>query len=224
LKLSHNYVAKKLSGYVSILEWATNNDLIEKNTFRGLFMTKKDDKVDWLETKDIECIASASFATNMLSHVRDFFLFCTYTGLSYQDYIELDDTKHLQEIKGRLWIIKQRAKGENQDYGDFEVPLFEPAKQLLEKYGSLKNLPKMANQTFNRLLKEMGNILGNGLDGTRLTCHLARHTFIWWALNVKKMSRESVSRMVGHSDTRMLNKYAPITRTRIEGELDDLGE
>jgi integrase len=216
-----------MNSYQKVLKWSLDNELTTRNPFAGLAMKKKKIDCDWLETDEMTALESYAFASPSLDRVRDFFVFCAYTGLSFIDYDSLKNSDVQTIINPhngtpQQWIIKQRQKGETQNYGDFSVPIFSPALTILQKYGSVEELPRMANQVFNRLLKECGAILGQGLEGDRLHCHLARHSFIWWALNVKCLSRESVARMVGHSDTKMLNQYAPIGIQRIQNDLGDM--
>lgn len=224
--LSWNYVCKLVNSTKTVLQWAMDNEYTKRNPFAGFTMRTKPTDVDWLEIGELTMLEAYSFASPTLQRARDFFLFCCYTGLSFTDYDTLASSEvrlitNPTTLKVDKWIVKQREKGKNHAYGAFEVPIFAPALAILERYGTPEDLPRMTNPAMNRMLKEIGALVGKGLEGDRIHCHLARHTFIYWALNIKCLSRESVARMVGHTDTKMLNKYAPITIARIQHDLAD---
>jgi integrase/recombinase XerD len=222
LKRDWNYTAKVMASFKRVLQFAVDNDWLNKNPFAGLSMKKKPvTNPEYLNAQEMEKLENFQFERESLSRVRDFFVFCAYTGLSWADYTNLQ-TKHIfKSPKGEFWIMMQRKKGENQDYGEFEVPMFPKAQKILEKYGSVEKLPKMTNQSFNRFLGHITEVLEFTTD---LHCHLARHTFAHWALNILGFSPEVVAAMMGHQDSQMLRVYAKVRRVRIADEWDKIKE
>ena len=75
------------------------------------------------------------FSTERLNHVKDFFLFCCYTGLSYIDVSTLRPIHLYRDNNGKLWIHKSRVKiTTNKETYTSNVPLLPPAIAILEKY------------------------------------------------------------------------------------------
>lgn len=99
---------------------------------------------------------------------------------------------------------------------NFNVPLLEVAKEIVEKYsGQLpddKVLPVMSNQKMNEYLKEIGEVCGIGKD---LTFHMARHTFATETCLSNGVPIETISKMMGHSNIRTTQIYAEITSQKV---------
>lgn len=181
VKLSNNYVAKILAAYKSVLEYAVNNNYLLKNPFGGLTVKKEYTDPDFLALEHLKILENYHFENETFDKVRDFFVFCCYTGLAWIDYDALSQNE-VVESDGGLWLDSQRQKGRSQNYGQYFTPISEKALEIYHKYGSnVEHLPRMTNQTFNRILKEVQAVVGieRGKDKNGLHCHLARHTFVW---------------------------------------------
>lgn len=160
------------------------------------------------------------FASERLERVRDIFIFSCFTGLAYIDVKNLRQSNIRTSFDDGLWIMGKREKtGVN-----FNVPLLEVAKEIVEKYsGQLpddKVLPVMSNQKMNEYLKEIGEVCGIGKD---LTFHLARHTFATLTLT-KGVSIESVSKMLGHTNIKTTQIYARITDVKVSNDMASFAE
>ena len=152
--------------------------------------------------------------------VRDIFLFCCYTGLAYIDVHNLRPENITEDAHGRKCIRKQREKTDV----EFYVPLLEYPLQILEKYknhplckerGTL--LPVYANQKMNSYLKEIADFCG---IKKQLTMHIARYTFATTITLANDVKLENVSRMLGHTSTRMTQHYAHVMNDSLAREMD----
>ena len=70
------------------------------------------------------------FEIPRLDQMRDIFVFCCYTGLSFSDLEKLSADDIVLDIKGKQWIKTERQKTKSLS----SVPLLDIPKALLEKY------------------------------------------------------------------------------------------
>ena len=96
------------------------------------------------------------------------------------------------------------------------VQILPQALAVAENYGG--ELPRVAVQVYNRSLKaiaEMSKIR------KRVTSHVARHTFATLMLS-KGAKIENVSKMLGHTDIKMTQRYAKVLAKDVFAEFDKL--
>ena len=144
-------------------------------------------------------IANKDFGIDRLNQVRDLFVFAANTALSYCDLtsIRRDDIQYEGDV---MYLKKKRGK----TGVTYILPLNDTAIELLKKYNY--ELPVISNQRYNSYLKEIADICG--IKKT-LTTHLARHTAATLMLNAG-LSIEVVSKILGHSNTKMTQHYAKL--------------
>lgn len=80
---------------------------------------------------------------------------------------------------------------------------FPPVVEMLKRNGW--RVPRMNNQRYNQMLKAIGMVIGI----ERLHSHMGRHTFATWMLS-QGAKIENVSRMLGHTDIKMTQRYAEV--------------
>ena len=82
-----------------------------------------------------------------------------------------------------------------------------------------KKRNKMNNQRYNQMLKAIGMVIGI----ERLHSHMGRHTFATWMLsNGSKI--ENVSKMLGHTDIKMTQRYAEVLAKDVYSDYDKAAE
>ena len=173
------------------------------------------DKV-FLTEEELRRIINKDFAIKRLERVRDIFIFCCFTGLSYSDVKTLDRNHFETDEAGRIWIKKHRVKTGVL----FRVPLLPIPKLILEKYkGGEKLLPVIDLSSTDAYLKEIADLCG--ID-KRISFHTARFTFATTVTITNRISLEVVSKMMGHTNTRMTSHYAKIVDKYIGEEMDKL--
>ncbi len=217
-KLSQNTLTKYVSCFRKIIGIARDNGWLTFDPLAGKrkrLFRKEETCPTFLTLDELQRIISKDFSTTRLEHVKDFFLFCCLTGMSYIDVSTLLPVHLCRDNKGQLWIHKSRVKITTaKETCTSNVPLLAPAVAILEKYkGWDPNnpdgpcLPVPSNQKMNEYLKEIAVLCR---INKRLTVHVARHTFgttITLAINV---ALQNVSKMLGHSSTRMTQHYARV--------------
>ena len=196
------------------------NGWMTVNPFAGIKYAEKKVIREYLTMPEVNRLREKEFSIQRLEMVRDIFLFCCYTGLAYIDVHNLRPENITEDAHGRKWIRKQREKTDV----EFYVPLLEYPLQILEKYknhplckerGTL--LPVYANQKMNSYLKEIADFCG---IKKQLTMHIARYTFATTITLANDVKLENVSKMLGHTSTRMTQHYAHVMNDSLAREMD----
>jgi site-specific recombinase XerD len=80
-------------------------------------------------------------------------------------------------------------------------------------------LPVPTNLSGNKLLKKLGKECG---ISTKVTFHLARHTFATTVTLANGVPIESVSKMLGHKDIKTTQLYARIINSKVSSDMEIL--
>ncbi|GAB2774224.1 site-specific integrase [Rhabdobacter roseus] len=225
---SNDYSNKIIGVCKGLFIYARRMEYIEKNPL-GFIRLEWEKGLDTthLTIDELKLISEYDWNNSRLQRVAEAFLFMCYTGLNISDYLNLK-TSDIELIRVPLsergfyeqeMIIQVREKATLEARGKggmtSRVPLHEEAKRLIEKYGSVENLPRISKQKMNEYLKVIQEKTG---IQKHFTNRLARKTFADIHLNVYRMSREAVASMVGHVDTKQINHYCSIREERILAE------
>jgi site-specific recombinase XerD len=91
---------------------------------------------------------------------------------------------------------------------------------ILDKYkGGETLLPIQASTDVNKYLKDIAILCG---INKRITFHTGRHTFASTVTLSNNISLEVVSKMLGHTNTRMTTHYAKLVDNYIGEQMDKL--
>lgn len=185
---------------------AVRHGLLKDNPYRFFKIKRPDDtaSIRYL-TEEERSLLEECKLEGALAKVRDLWLFCSYTGLSYSDMAKLKREDIVKE-NGKMMIVDRRQKTASQ----YKIVLLPKAIEILERYDW--QLPTITNQKCNYFLKIIGP--GAKLD-KRLTMHMARHTFATWALS-RGVRIEVVSKMLAHSDIKTTQLYAKVMQREVE--------
>lgn len=153
-----------------------------------------------LTPEEFQRIKRVELSTVSLRHIRDVFVFQTYTCLSYAD-LKNFDIQSVQNVKGMKVYIGKREKTEI----EFTVPLLKPALEILRKYNN--KLPVISNVKYNEYLKIIAQAAH--IDKP-VSSHWARHTGATILLN-RGIPMQIVAKICGHSSTRITEQvYAKL--------------
>ena len=147
---------------------------------------------------------------------RDIFLFACYTGAAYCDLMELDNSHLVRDDEGSLWLKFNRHK----TGVPCRVKLLPEAIRLMEKRHSDERetlLPFMGYATYQSYLKALRLRAGISFP---FTTHTARHTFATLITLEQGVPIETVSKMLGHSNVSMTERYAKVTPQKLFEEFD----
>ena len=207
---AQNTVIRYMKCFKKVINLAIANEWLAKNPFAGIKFHEVEVNKQFLSQTEINKIWQKEFKIERLELVRDVFIFCVYTGLAFIDVYNLRPEHISEDSNGNLWIVKAREKTNNL----CNIPLLNIPKQILEKYKDNPYcldkgvmLPVPCNQKMNSYLKEIADLCGIRKN---LTTHTARHCFASVIALANNVSLPNVSKMLGHSSTRMTQHYAKV--------------
>ena len=178
------------------------NKKLPKALDRGAF-----EKLKTLHFEDLE---------EEMETARDIFLFACYTGAAYCDLMELDKSHLVRDDEGSLWLKFNRHKTGM----PCRVKLLPEAIRLMEKLHSDERetlLPFMGYATYQSYLKALRLRAGISFP---FTTHTARHTFATLITLEQGVPIETVSKMLGHSNVSMTERYAKVTPQKLFEEFN----
>lgn len=201
----------------AMVQRAVRMGVISANPYdrmRGVFKRGDKETVEYLTEEEMQRIASLELVPgSQLEKARDLFVFQMWTGLAYSDAQNFDIRRYKLE-DGVLTYVGERIKtGVN-----YVSRLLPPAVAILEKYGM--QTPKIGNADYNHLLKGIG--IAAGIH-TPLHSHMARHSFATYMLN-NDVSLDSVSVMLGHTNTVQTRRYAKTLAKTVKDDFDKVAE
>jgi len=217
---ANNTTVKYIRNMGKILKWAVQKDIIRKNPISSFRYRLNEVDKTFLTDTELDSILKKTFVSDRLTHVRDVFAFCCFTGMAFIDVKQLHREDLAVASNGEIVIRKKRKKS-----GVFyNIPLLPMARQILDKYKDVplpngQVLPVPTNQKMNAYLKEIADVCG--ITKT-LTTHCARHTFATTVTLANNVSIESVSKMLGHKSIKMTQQYAKVLEKTVVREMGEL--
>ena len=142
---------------------------------------------------------------------RDVFLFACYTGAAYCDLMELSKKHLVRDDAGNLWLKFNRQKT-----GVLcRIKLLPEAIRLIEKmHGDEREtlLPFIKYPAYQSCLEALRLRAGIAFP---FTTHTARHTFATLITLEQGVPIETVSKMLGHTNVSMTERYAKVTPQKL---------
>ncbi len=188
--------------------------------------------VIYLTWDELQKLYLFRFSSNRLSHVKDVFCFCCFTGLRYSDVAKLRKS----DIKGTYFnVVTQKTTDA------LKIEFNKYSKSIIEKYADVnlaknKALPVINNVKMNEYLKEIGQLLELNEQirlvyfreerrheevfekWQLLTTHCGRRTFIVNSLFLG-IPAEVVMKWTGHADYKAMTPYIEIVDVLKEREM-----
>ncbi|SNT17277.1 Site-specific recombinase XerD [Ekhidna lutea] len=220
--IGHNTTMKYIRQMKKIIILAIKNEWLDRDPFARFEITTKEVKKGYLNKEELSELYSKEFGAERLEHVRDAFLFCCYTGLSYSDVKKLTPDNISKGMDGECWIFVDRTKTGSSS----NVPLLPIPAEIIKKYethpivlntGCL--LPIISNQRVNAYLKEIATICGIKKN---VTFHMARHTFATTVTLSNGVAIESVGSMLGHKNLKTTQIYAKVVQEKVSEDMKAL--
>ena len=224
-KLGDKAVESYHKGLRAMLNRALKMGKITANPYdrlRGEFVSKRRDVVDYLTEEQMQKVMEITpVPGSQVAMARDLFIFQMYTGLGYADTQIFDLSQYQREVvigndgkETERWRFMGKRVKTGVPYVSMLLP---PVVEMLKRNGW--RVPKMNNQRYNQMLKAIGMVIGI----ERLHSHMGRHTFATWMLsNGAKI--ENVSRMLGHTDIKMTQRYAEVLAKDVYSDYDKAAE
>ena len=214
--MAQNSSTKHLKLLKKIINLAVANSYMTYNPFATYKIEREPVEIDFLDEEELRKIINFDTPLPRLERAKDMFLFGCFTGLAYIDIKTLAPEHFEKDGAGRIWIKKRRVKTGVLS----RIPLLPIAKLILDKYkGSDKLLPIQDPADINKYLKDIAILCG---IKKRICFHTSRHTFASTVTLANNISLEVVSKMLGHTNTRMTTHYAKLIDKCIGEQMDKL--
>lgn len=216
--LQHNTTLKYISVLKKIFLIAKRKGLLIKDPFTDFDRSFKEKVPTHLTMKELKSIEQCNLGDiERLERVRDCFVFCCYTGLSYSDADKLSYDEFYEDDEGDVWLVQNRTKTDE----PAQILLLPKALEIYKKYKTEGEqvLPTISNQRMNAYLKEIADV---SRIQKNLTFHVARHTFATTITLGNGLSIETVQIMMGHRNRRSTEHYARITNKKLIADMKKL--
>ncbi|WP_068473277.1 site-specific integrase [Saccharicrinis aurantiacus] len=221
-KCAHNTTIKYLKNFKKIVRIAIANGWMKKDPFSTIKFKLKPVDAIYLSKEELYTIIFKDISIERIVQVRDVFVFCCFTGLAFSDVKTLKREHITTDGNGSTWIHKKRMKTKQMS----TIFVIDAAKKLMAKYKDVPELiekdavlPVLSNQKMNAYLKEIGMICG--IDKP-ISTHTARHTFATTVTLENNIPLEVVSKTLGHSSTKMTQRYARTTEALIQKNMEKI--
>lgn len=214
--MAQNSSTKHLKLLKKIINLSVANSYMAFNPFSTYKVEREPVEIDFLDEEELRKMINFDTPLPRLERAKDMFLFGCFTGLSYIDIKTLTPEHFEKDSAGRIWIKKRRVKTGVLS----RIPLLPIAKLILDKYkGGEKLLPIQDPADINKYLKDIAILCG---INKRICFHTNRHTFASTVTLANNISLEVVSKMLGHTNTRMTAHYAKLIDKCIGEQMDKL--
>jgi site-specific recombinase XerD len=221
-QINNNGVMKHIIRLKKMVNLAQNLRWIDNDPFATYKLKMQKVNREQLSETELSDMEKKVFTIERLDMVRDLFVFCCYTGLSYVDVINLTPGHIIAGTDGDKWIRTCREK----TLIPVNVPLLPQALKILDKYQtnerSLANgrvFPVISNQKVNSYLKEISEVCSITKN---VTFHLARHTFATTITLSNGVPIETVSKMLGHTKITTTQIYAKVVERKLKEDMQNL--
>ncbi len=220
-KNQQNTATKYLKNLKKIMSVAVIKGWLNKNPFEGYKAVYKDVDRIYLTFEEIRAIEQKEFKSERLSFVKDLFLVQCYTGLAYVDLTKLTIGSIVPGVDGNKWIITRRHKTNVRS----AIPLIKESEKIIARYINQRSNPESllfdaySIQKFNAYLHEIADICAINKN---LTSHVGRRTFATTIALANGISLETISKMLGHSSTKITSLYAVVSDLKIAEDVKRL--
>lgn len=216
-KISDGAVYNYHKCFKALLNRAVKFGIIQANPYdriRGEFKRGDVETVEYLTEDQMHAIENLPVQPgSLMDKCKDVFIFQMYTGLAYSD-AQAFDIRNYRNEDGMWTYIGERIK----TGVAYISRLLPPSVAVLEKYDM--KIPRIENHVYNRTLKAIGIAAGISFP---LHSHIARHTFATYML-ANKVSLDSVSVMLGHTNTVQTRRYAKTLAQTVRDDFDKVAE
>ena len=235
--LKESTINKLLCWLSRLMYRAVSQRLIRCNPFENAKYEKTEQKIRFLQKKDVTKVMVLKVNDKEAEQARLMFIFSCFTGLAVADMEHLQYGHIQTAADGQKYIRKERLKTKV----EFVVPLHPIAEAIIEhckaeqeKNGggqSVKEKGKTETMTDNlvfprdcsrSVMSTKLSIVGRACDiRERLSYHMARHTFGTMSMSAG-IPIESIAKMMGHASIASTQISAQVTDNKISEDMDRL--
>lgn len=182
----NNTVWSYMMPFRKIIYMAVNNGLLQRDPFFAYSITKEETKRGFLTQEEITLLINGTFKKKSYELIRDLFIFCTFTGLSWTDMANLTKANLRTSFDGHLWIDTNCQK----TGVETNIRLLDVARRIIEKYDGMaerdKLLPVPCYANCKNGIKAIAKKCGIEKN---VTWHQSRHIELPLSLNLNRLQR-----------------------------------
>lgn len=191
-----NTVWSYMMPFRSIIFTAINNGWLARDPFYAYHITKEETKRGFLTKDEITALINGTFKKKSYELIRDLFIFCCFTGLSWRDMYNLTEENLQTSFDGHLWIKTNRQKtGVESNIRLLDVP-----RHIIEKYSGMADggqlLPVPCYPYCRYGIKAVAKLCGINKN---ITWHQSRHSYATTICLSNGVPIETLSKMMGHN-------------------------
>lgn len=221
--ISTNYIKKYLIDLKSIVTYCFMNRIVNVNPFDDYKIKgEHTDKVRFLTANELKLFMQYEPTTTTQKYAKDFFIFCSFTGLDFSTASALTYDNIYMDGNGNYWVTTQRVKTHipvKIKLLNIPLSIYLSYKESHELGLINRILPHFKLNHYNTVL----NKLAKGCGITKhITSHMARHTFATTIANNNGMNMYGISKVLGHTSTNMTKIYAKLFESKILAEFERL--
>lgn len=216
-----NTVWSYMMPFRSIVHKAINNGLLQTDPFCFYRIAKEDTKREYLSIEEIKMLINGSFKKKSYELIRDLFIFCCFTGLSWRDMYNLTPENLQVSFDGHLWIkcIRQKTGTET------NIRLLDTATYIIDKYKNKvddnKLLPVPCYANCRHGIKVIAKTCGIKKN---VCWHQSRHSYATTICLSNGVPIETLSKLMGHTSIKTTQIYAKIVSQKISSDIEKLSK
>ena len=198
---------------------AIDNGWLTRDPFHDYKVPKVETTRGFLTKEEIHLLMNAELKRKTMQLIRDLYLFCCFTGLSFADLKNLKE-EHIQTFfDDSEWIMIDRQKTGVKS----TIKLLDYPKSIMEKYRGLcadgRIFPVPCYSDCRGILLRVAKRCG---ITKHLTWHMSRHTMATEICLTNGVPIETVSSILGHKNIKTTQIYAKITKEKLNKDMDKL--
>jgi len=218
--LAHNTVNIYVKPIMMLMHRAHENGWVARYPFGEYKIGKAEVDKGFLTKNELQAMMNLPIHNPHRCFVRDLFVFCCFTGISYIDLKNLKKENIVKNpVDGSLWIHTRRQKtGVVENVKLMPIPL-----EILKKYDGLCDDGHVFNvPSFTAICSRLNTVAKMCGIQKHLTWHMSRHTMATVVCLANGMPLEVVSSVLGHKSIESTQIYARITQEKLGCEIDTL--
>ena len=218
--LAHNTVNIYVKPIMMLMHRAHENGWVTRYPFGEYKIGKAEVDKGFLTKNELQAMMNLPIQNPQRCLVRDLFIFCCFTGISYIDLKNLRKENIIKNpVDGSLWIHTHRQKtGVAENVKLMPLPL-----EILKKYDGLcEDDHVFAVPNFTSISSRLNTVAKLCGIKKHLTWHMSRHTMATVVCLANGMPLEVVSSVLGHKSIESTQIYARITQEKLGCEIDTL--
>lgn len=216
---THNTVWVYMMPLRRMITIAQNNGWLSRDPFVEDSISPEDSDRSYLTKEEIKKLMNAPITRKKHELVRDLFVFCCFTGLSFRDLKNLTTDNLQTSFDGHEWIIIKRQKTKVQS----NIRLLDVACKIIGKYkGIAKDNRVFPVPSYQNLRDNITLIVQAYGIKKHVTWHMSRHTYATEICLTNGMPIETLNKTLGHTNISSTQIYAKITNEKVSHDMEAL--